>query len=90
MDDENESVVVADEVATPVDVSVYEAKIAELESAVADRDNVIIAKDAEITAAKAANYDLLMSVPSDTDDTNVIVDDSDESVDYSDLFGKDE
>lgn len=78
----------ASSVAETVDVSAYEAKIETLNATIAERDATILASAAELTASKAANYDLLMAVPGTAE---VVPDEvSDESdTDISDLFGKD-
>lgn len=73
-----------------VDVSVFEAKITELNQAIADRDATIATLTAELTAAKAANYDLLTSSPvADIDAGDEL---SPEVVDIlpENLFGKDD
>lgn len=46
-----------------VDVSLLEAKVAQLTIQVAELTEQLAAKDAEIVAAKAANYDLLTATP---------------------------
>lgn len=74
--------------APTVDVALYEAKIAELTATVADLTAQVAAKDAEIVAAKAANYDLLTSVPvPEVDAGDQISPDVDEDIDVADLFG---
>lgn len=78
------------DVDTPVvevpDISVYEAKIAELNSTLAERDATIATKDAEISAAKVANYDLLMSVPGDAEAAADVKDDESKRPTLDDLF----
>jgi hypothetical protein len=73
-----------------VDISVYEAKIAELNQAIADRDAQIATLTAEVTAAKAANYDLLNTSPVNDIDAGDEL--TPEVVDIlpENLFGKDE
>jgi hypothetical protein len=71
------------------DLSTYQAKIDELTTVIADRDAVIADLTLQVTAAKAANYDLLMQVPGNETVTED-VDESDEvDVDVDDLFGDD-
>lgn len=72
------------------DAEAYEAKIAELTGIIAERDASIADLGLQLTAAKAHNYDLLVSVPTDVDpvETDVEVDDND--VDFDDFFGKDD
>jgi hypothetical protein len=84
------------EVATEptVDNSLYEAKIAELTVKVAELEAALEAKDAEIVAAKAANYDLLMNssattIP-DADAGDEIAPDVVEEITPDDLFGEDD
>lgn len=91
MTDENTATEPVEEngnVAETVDVSAYEAKIETLNATIAERDAALVASAAELTAAKAANYDLLMAVPGTAE---VVPDEvSDETdTDISDLFGKD-
>lgn len=75
----------------PVDVSLFEAKIAELTVKVAELEATVAAKDAEITAAKAANYDLLTTTPiPDVEAGDEISPDATEEITPDDLFGKDD
>lgn len=76
------------------DISAYEAKIVELTGIIAERDLVIADLTGQVTATKAANYDLLMAAPMTgdvvTDDASNKDETPDETdVDFSDLFGKD-
>lgn len=73
----------------PVETSVYEAKIAELNAKIAEENARAVALESELNAAKAANYDLLMATPAETaviDD--VESNDVDDIVDIDDLFEK--
>lgn len=73
------------------DVSVYEAKIAELTGVIAERDAAIASLTADITIAKAANYDLLMNGAAEAaaDNEPATPDDDPENVDVDDFFGED-
>ena len=79
-----------DETAKP-DSGAYEAKIAELSAQLEAKDVEIAALGAQLNAAKAHNYDLLMgaSVP---DEEPVVIEDEvdDADTDIDDLFGKDD
>lgn len=70
------------------DVSVFEAKIAAQDATLAERDAQISTYAADLSASKAANYDLLMSIPKDVDQKQNETDASsvDSEVDYDDLF----
>lgn len=63
---------------TPPDVSAYAAKIAELTAALAEAESVNATLTAELNAAKAHNYDLLISLPGSepdiTDTTSEVAD----------------
>lgn len=76
-----------------VDVSAFTAKIAQLESVIAERDATIADLGNQLTAAKAVNYDLLMAVPNDaadtTENTTENEPDDDDGPDIDDLFGDD-
>lgn len=84
-----ESVETGEPEVEPVDVSVYEAKILELTGVIESNSATISALQAEVNAAKAANYDLLMSIPAN-DGEQVEVDDNEVDADVSidDLFDK--
>lgn len=93
MPPEDDDTGTADESVEPVetDVSAYVAKISQLESALAEKDAAIADLGNQLTAAKAANYDLLMNPP--IPDTNVedeTSDSDDTDVDIDDLFGDSE
>lgn len=70
------------------DISAYEAKIAAQESTIAERDTSIGTLTAELSASKAANYDLLMSVPKDvgTPVVSLESESNDSDFDFDDLF----
>lgn len=87
MDEDNETD--ADAVDTGPDASVIQAKLDAVLEEHAGCADALAAKDAEITAVKAANYDLLMAVPVDEDtSTNVGEPDEDTDIDIDDLFGE--
>ena len=73
------------EAPTTTDSSVYEAKISELTAALAGKDAEIANHVSALVAAKAANYDLLMSVPQDVENVNQDPA-TDDSVNIDDLF----
>lgn len=87
-DGENaEAVEVTTDVVMP-DVSAYEAKISELTASLAERDASLSGLTADLTASKAANYDLLISGPR-VPETQVIQNDdnfADTDIDIDDLF----
>ena len=69
------------------DVSVYEAKISELNGVIAELGTTITALTADLTAAKAANYDLLMTPPGTAEPDSVeSVGEDDSDTDIDDLF----
>lgn len=68
--------------ATP-DVSLYEAKIADLNLQILTLNQTIESLNAEVTAQKAANYDLLMATPQG-DETDADVDNGSETDDIYD------
>lgn len=89
MDEDTELTADAPEAAVTPDISAFEAKITELTQAVIDRDAIIADRDAKLVAAKAANYDLLMSVPNETDEQDIPVDEEtseNDGPDIDDLF----
>lgn len=75
------------------DESVCAAKITQLETdnaaLIAENEALVAAHATELTAQKAANYDLLQQIPSDAPATAAIVDDESD-VDIDDLFTKKE
>lgn len=78
------------ETETAVDVSVYEAKIAELSATIAELEATIAVKDAEIVATKAANYDLLTASPVAEIEAGEELSPDAVDVTPEDLFGKDD
>jgi len=88
MADDNEEIVGSDagDSGEP-DISVYEAAIAERDAIIANKDAEIAAKDAEIQAQKAANYDLLKSVPGN-ETVETVTEDDNSGADFDDFFGK--
>lgn len=75
-----------DVVETP-DVSVYEAKILELTGVIESSNATISALQAEVNAAKAANYDLLMALPANDGETvEVDANEVEPDIDIDDLF----
>jgi hypothetical protein len=88
MDEDNETD--AEAVDTGPDASVIQAKLDAVLEEHAGCADALAAKDAEITAVKAANYDLLMAVPVDEDNTtdNDSEPDDDTDIDIDDLFGE--
>jgi hypothetical protein len=76
--------------ATPdVSVDSYVAKIAELEGKISELSVALEGKDAEISAAKAHNYDLMVNAPGVADPIEAVVLDNpdDEIADFDDFFG---
>lgn len=72
-----------------VDVSVYEAKISELNGVIETLNSTIVQLNAEVDRAKAVNYDLMMNgTPTDGDITNGDIDPEGDplDVDIDDLF----
>jgi hypothetical protein len=70
------------------DIALSEAKIASVETALADKDATANKLASELTAAKSHNYDLLMQVPKTVDEVPPpAIDDNVTSID--DLFGED-
>lgn len=93
MPETEEEVETDTEVETGPDSEAYEAKIAELASQLESSNAKVSELETMLTAAKAANYDLLVSVAGNTDDTlngDTGVTDDDADVDVDDLFGDDE
>lgn len=88
-DDETGAEATTEVAETPtVDVALYEAKIAELTAINAELTATIATKDAEIVAAKAANYDLLTATPiPDVEAGDQISPDATEDISIDDLFG---
>ena len=75
------------------DITVYAAKIAELEAELVTLRGELADKQIELDKQKAANYDLLMTVPSDApnEEANGAGDDTDdEAPEIEDLFGEDD
>lgn len=76
---------------TTIDPASYQAKIDQLNATIAAHEKTLADRESELTAAKAANYDLLMNgTPKELDDTATVVveDDSDSAnVTIDDLFG---
>lgn len=85
--DVEETVIEPAEVVVP-DTSAFEAKIQAQTTAIAERDATIGALTAELSTSKAANYDLVMSMPKDEAlITNNVDDESNDSeIDIDDLF----
>jgi len=71
------------------DISLSEAKVASVESALADKDAEVVNLGKELTSAKSHNYDLLMNIPHTVDETNPpgSVDETVTTIDS--LFGED-
>lgn len=66
------------------------AKVEILNAQLAERDATIVALQGEITAAKAANYDLLMQIPGSAPAApETPADDDETDIDVDDLFGED-
>jgi len=76
---------VSDVDSTKPDVDAYQAKIDQLNADLAARDALIAERDSALSAAKAANYDLLVNGPGNQklDDTATVVDDLDNDTDIS-------
>jgi hypothetical protein len=73
--------------AATVDNSVLEAAIAERDIIIAQRDATIADLNANVQATKAANYDLLMSLPNSGDtEVQESNDFDDDTPDVDDLF----
>ncbi len=74
------------------DVSVYIAKISELEGVIAGKDSEIEALNTALTVSKAANYDLLVQIPTEDEIDPLIDPVTDDSVSggIDTLFGKKE
>jgi len=69
------------------DISVYEAKIEELNATVAAESARAADLESALTAAKATNYDLLMATPKDgVPPAEEEIDDVSTDVDIDDLF----
>lgn len=84
---------IVDTVGTPVepaapDTSIFEAKIAEQNAAIAARDATIASLTADLSVSKAANYDLVMAVPKEsaTPLAAVTIESNDSTVGIDDLF----
>lgn len=71
------------------DLSVPIAKIDELTASTTEYVSQLAAKDAEISKAKAANYDLLMRMPGETTKDLTPDTESGSSITPNDLFGED-
>jgi hypothetical protein len=80
---------VVEETPTVPDTATMQAKIDELTLALADRDVIVADLSAQVVAAKAANYDLLMQIPG-TAPVEEVEETDDSDIDVSDLFGEDE
>jgi hypothetical protein len=75
------------------DVTTRDAKITELTSIVADRDNAIQAAADEVTNWKARNFDLALQIPSNPVNNGSVLDETDSEIDpatlsIDDLFVK--
>lgn len=68
-----------------VDTSLYEAKIAELNSQIIALNEVNAALTLEIQAQKAANYDLLIAGGDTDDNTDIDTDDETDDIDDADV-----
>lgn len=80
----------ADKVETP-DISVYEAKIAELTGIVSEQETTIANMTSEhaetVNSLKSANYDLLKQIPADNADNAVLdTNSADADIEIDDLF----
>jgi hypothetical protein len=73
------------------DESVCSAAIAARDATIGERDALIATLTADLTAQKAANYDLLLAMPGDDSGADDSVSDepasSDAGGDYAELFG---
>jgi hypothetical protein len=73
------------------DESVCSAAIAARDATIGERDALIATLTADLTAQKAANYDLLLAMPGDDSGADESVSDdptpSDAGGDYAELFG---
>lgn len=87
MDDENETTEVVETAEGP-GTDVLEAKIAELEGIIASHASEVEALTTALTVAKAANYDLLTQVGTNTE-ADVVADDETD-VELDDLLFQDE
>jgi hypothetical protein len=68
------------------DLALSEAKIASVETALADKDATITKLNGDLTTAKSHNYDLLLQVPKTVEeDTKPL--DGETSINIDDLFG---
>lgn len=83
MDDENEDNTpeTGDDDGHVCDHSACEAKVSTLTDALAAKDDDIAAIAADLTLTKAANYDLLMSVPGTEETTEITEDEPDGDID---------
>jgi len=68
------------------DLSVREAAIAEREARIAAIEKERNAKDAELTAQKARNWDLIRQSPASSENTHLSTDATDKPIDIDDLF----
>jgi hypothetical protein len=71
------------------DISLSEAKVASVESALADKDAEVVNLGKELTSAKSHNYDLLMNIPHTVDEIDPPGSDDDTVITVDKLFGVD-